>query len=86
SGDYAEIPVADDAWSLADRKRGKTRIAGNRGASIWDIGDGVACLEFHTKMNAIDADILAMVKEAANLHKKGYKALVIGHDGDNFSV
>ncbi|MGQ3029787.1 MAG: enoyl-CoA hydratase/isomerase family protein, partial [Ferrovibrionaceae bacterium] len=86
SGDYAEIPVADDAWSLADKKRGKARIAGNRGASIWDIGDGVACLEFHTKMNAIDADILNMVKEAANLHKKGYKALVIGHDGDNFSV
>ncbi len=86
SGDYAEIPVADDAWSLADKKRGQTRIAGNRGASIWDIGDGVACLEFHTKMNAIDADILNMVKEASNLHKKGYKALVIGHDGDNFSV
>lgn len=86
SGEYAEIPVAADAWSLADKKRGKTRIAGNRGASIWDIGDGVACLEFHTKMNAIDADILGMVKEASNLHKKGYKALVVGHDGDNFSV
>ncbi len=86
SGDYAEIPVTEDAWSLADKKRGQTRIAGNRGASIWDIGDGVACLEFHTKMNAIDADILNMVKEASNLHKKGYKALVIGHDGDNFSV
>ncbi len=86
SGDYAEIPVADDAWALADKKRGRARIAGNRGASIWDIGDGVACLEFHTKMNAIDADILNMVKEAANLHKKGYKALVVGHDGDNFSV
>jgi 3-hydroxyacyl-CoA dehydrogenase len=50
------------------------------------VGDGVACLEFHTKMNAIDADIIAMVKEAANLHKKGWKALIIGNDADNFSV
>src|SRR3546814_5330688 len=52
SGDYAEIAVAGDAWALADKKRGKQPIASNRGASLWDIGDGVACLERHTKMNA----------------------------------
>lgn len=86
TGDYAEIPVAADAWLLADKKRGSKPVAGNKGASIWDVGDGVACLEFHTKMNAIDADVIAMVKAAANLHKKGYKALIIGNDADNFSV
>jgi 3-hydroxyacyl-CoA dehydrogenase len=85
-GDYAEIPVDPEAWTLADKKRGQKPILSNKGASLWDVGDGVACLEFHTKMNAIDADIIAMVKEAANLHKKGFKALIIGHDGDNFSV
>ena len=85
-GDYAEIPVPEDAWRLADKKRGQKPIASNKGASLWDVGDGVACLEFHTKMNAIDADILGMVKEALSLPKKGFKALIIGHDGDNFSV
>jgi len=86
SGEYAPIPVPDDAWMLADRKRGREPIATNRGASIWDLGDGVACLELHTKMNAVDGDIIAMVQQAAKLHAKGWKALVIGHDGDNFSV
>ncbi|MEQ8347956.1 MAG: 3-hydroxyacyl-CoA dehydrogenase/enoyl-CoA hydratase family protein [Sneathiellaceae bacterium] len=86
AGDYAPIPVADDAWLLADRKRGRQPVASNKGASIWDVGDGVACLELHTKMNAVDADIIAMVSQAAKLHGKGYKALIIGHDADNFSV
>ncbi|HUN53317.1 MAG TPA: 3-hydroxyacyl-CoA dehydrogenase NAD-binding domain-containing protein [Candidatus Sulfotelmatobacter sp.] len=85
-GDYAEIPVAADAWTLADKKRGKAPIAANKGASLWDVGDGVACLEFHTKMNALDADIIEMVKKAAKIDKQGYKALVIGTDADNFSV
>lgn len=86
AGEYAPIAVPDDAWMLADRKRGREPIASNRGASIWDLGDGVACLELHTKMNAVDGDIIAMVQQAAKLHAKGWKALVIGHDGDNFSV
>lgn len=85
-GDYAEIAVPEDAWTLADKKRGKQPIAKNKGASLWDVGDGVACLEFHTKMNAIDADIIAMVQKAAKIDKMGYKALIIGHDADNFSV
>lgn len=86
SGEYAEIAVADDAWMLADKKRGKQPIAGNRSASLWDVGDGVACLEIHSKMNAIDADIVEIVKKAAKLDKQGYKALIIGNDADNFSV
>lgn len=85
-GDYAEIAVQADAWTLADKKRGKQPILSNRGASLWDVGDGVACLEFHTKMNAVDADIIGMVKEAAKIDKKGFKALIIGGDYDNFSV
>ena len=86
SGDYAEIEVPDDAWRLADKKRGREPIAGNRGASLWDVGDGVACLEIHTKMNAIDADVVAMIGQAARLHEQGWKALIVGNDADNFSV
>lgn len=85
-GDYAEIPSAPDAWMLADKKRGKEPIAVNKSASLWDIGDGVACLEFHSKMNAIDGDIVNMVREAAKIDRRGFKALVIANDADNFSV
>ncbi|MCW5729402.1 MAG: 3-hydroxyacyl-CoA dehydrogenase/enoyl-CoA hydratase family protein [Alphaproteobacteria bacterium] len=85
-GSYVERRVAEDAWMLADRKRGKQPIASNKSASLWDVGDGVACLEFHSKMNAIDADIIQMVQKAAKIDKMGYKALIIGNDADNFSV
>ena len=86
AGDYVEIPVAEDTWTLADKKRGREPIAANGSASIWDVGDGVACLEFHSKMNALDEQSVAMIKQAANLHKQDYKALIIGGDADNFSV
>jgi len=85
-GAYHDIVAREGAWRLADIKRGAERIAGNRSASIWDLGDGVACLEFHSKMNSIDADIIAMIREAAKIDKRGYKALVIGNDAQNFSV
>ena len=85
-GSYHDVEVADGAWMLADVKRGKERIAGNGSASIWDLGDGVACLEFHSKMNSIDSGTIEMVKKAAKIDKKGFKALVINNDADNFSV
>ena len=85
-GAYHDIATRGGAWRLADIKRGAERIAGNGAASIWDLGDGVACLEFHSKMNSIDGDIIAMIREAAKIDKRGYKALVIGNDAQNFSV
>ena len=83
---YHDIVAREGAWRLAAIKRGAERIAGNGAASIWDLGDGVACLEFHSKMNSIDGDIIAMIREAAKIDKRGYKALVIGNDAQNFSV
>jgi 3-hydroxyacyl-CoA dehydrogenase len=85
-GTYRDIEVPDGAWMLADVKRGKDRIDGNGSASLWDLGDGVACLEFHSKMNSIDSGTIEMVKRAAKIDKKGFKGLVISNDADNFSV
>ncbi|MBM3517459.1 MAG: 3-hydroxyacyl-CoA dehydrogenase/enoyl-CoA hydratase family protein [Alphaproteobacteria bacterium] len=86
AGRYVSIAVRPDAWRLADKKRGRQPIASNPSASLWDVDDGVACLEFHSKMNAIDAGTLALVVRAAQLHRQGFKALIIGNDGENFSV
>jgi 3-hydroxyacyl-CoA dehydrogenase len=53
---------------------------------LWDIGDGVLCLEFHTKSNSLDPGVMAMFQKALVLIPEGRKALVIYNDGDNFSV
>ena len=86
SGAYAAVAAEPGAYRLADVKRGKQPIACNGSASLWDLDDGVACLEFHSKMNALDGASIAMVREAAKIDRRGYKALVIANDAGNFSV
>jgi 3-hydroxyacyl-CoA dehydrogenase len=85
-GAYKPIVRRPGMLLLADVKRGAQPVAGNKAASLWDLGDGVACLEFHTKMNAFDAELLAMVKKAIDTVTKGFKALVIHNEAENFSV
>jgi len=56
------------------------------GASLVDIKDGVACLEFHTKMNTIDDDVMTMIAKAVDEAEKNFEALVIGNDGQHFGA
>ncbi len=56
------------------------------GASLVDLGDGVACLEFHTKMNIIGSDSLGMLKESLEEVRKNFAGLVIGNQGPHFSA
>ncbi|NDF12643.1 MAG: 3-hydroxyacyl-CoA dehydrogenase/enoyl-CoA hydratase family protein [Proteobacteria bacterium] len=86
SGSYKDIKPVDGAWMLADYKRGKKPIKKNGSAALWDMGDGVACFEFTAKMNSLDPDVLTLLTESVEIVKKDYKALVIGNDGDDFSV
>jgi 3-hydroxyacyl-CoA dehydrogenase len=65
--------------------KGQKVVAQNTGATLRDIGDGVACLEFHTKMNALDDDIMNMSLEAFERLEKDFDGLVIGNEGENFS-
>ena len=85
-GGYVDVPRAPGVLLLADVKRRGARVAGNGSASLWDIGDGVLCLEFHTKMNALDGGVLEIVAKALEIVPGTYKALVIHNDGANFSV
>ena len=85
-GDYKAIEKPEGSLMLADIKLSQKPVAGNASASIWDIGDGIACLELTSKMNAIDLDILAMMEQAVAVVKSGFKGLVIGNDADNFSA
>lgn len=61
-------------------------IKQNAGASLIDIGDGVACLEFHSKMNSIGGDTVRMMNFALDEVEKNFKGLVIGNQGGNFSA
>jgi 3-hydroxyacyl-CoA dehydrogenase len=67
-------------------KRGNKKITGNGSASLWDMGDGVTLLEFHSKMNSIDDEIIAMMNTALDETEKNHLGLVIGNDGANFSA
>lgn len=86
-GEYATIQRPAGVLLLNDVKlQGKKPVAKNGSASVWDIGDGVALLEFTSKMNSIDPDILTMMGKSLDLVKAGFRGVVIGGDGDNFSV
>jgi 3-hydroxyacyl-CoA dehydrogenase len=61
-------------------------IKKNSGASLIDIGDGVACLEFHSKMNSIGGDTLQMLKQSLAEVEKNFVGMVVGNQGTNFSV
>ena len=61
-------------------------ISQNAGATLYDMGDGAACVEFHTKMNALDDDIFNICIEALERVEKDFDGLVIGGEADNFSA
>lgn len=69
--------------ALRERER---VVARNAGASLIDLGDGVACLEFHSKSNAIGPDIVQMTRTSLELCAERFDALVIGNQGKHFCV
>lgn len=88
-GKYHAIKRAEGVLLLSDIQRGSKPVHKNGSASLWDIGDGVLCLEFHSKMNAIDQDIFAMIQKAIQEIGDGsgdFKALVVHNEGSNFSA
>ena len=86
SGNYRPVPRTDGILLLSDIKLQAPAVLENPSASLWDIGDGVACLEFHSKMNTLDMDSLAMVRQSIEKVKTDFSALVIHNDADNFSA
>jgi 3-hydroxyacyl-CoA dehydrogenase len=58
----------------------------NSGASLIDLGDGVVCCEFHTKMNAIGADLIAMIHKGLKRLETDFEAMVVANQATNFSV
>ena len=84
--DYKPVPLTPGIILLPSLKDQGKEVAANTGASLIDIGDGVACLEFHAKMNAIGEDIIAMIHQAADKVTADFDGLIIANHGTNFSV
>ncbi len=86
-GEYRDLLRPDGVLLLEDIKRAKKPLARNASASLWDIGDGVACLEFHSKSNALDPQVMAMLfRTIAMGAEDKFQALVLHNEGRNFSV
>ena len=84
--DYREVPVRPGVILLPALKEREKKVAGNQGASLIDIGDGIACLEFHTKMNAMGDDIVNMVIKSVDMVSRDFEGLVIANHADMFSA
>ena len=90
TGNWELISVPAGVWSVevARKTRSNGVVKKNSGASLVDLGDGVGCIQFHSKMNALGADIISLILQALKPGGPGdaFDALVITNDAQNFSV
>ena len=77
---YKAVPVSKNMVSIAAAKGNAKTVLENNSASLVDIGDDVFCIEFHTKMNAINAEIVDSIDEALDYVDKNGAGLVIGNE------
>lgn len=82
--DYKRLEEKPEIIILSSLKEQGKVVISNPGASLIDLGDGVACLEFHSKMNTIGPDTIQMIKSSLNEVKKKFDGMVIGNQGENF--
>ena len=88
SGNYHSEKVPAGVWSIGVAKKSGLVVKKNAGASLVDIGDGVGCIEFHSKMNSLGGDIVQMITQTLKPGGPGdnFDAFVITNDAPNFSV
>lgn len=80
------VPTIDRQITIQGLKRADRKIEGNESASLWDLGDGILGVEFHSKMNSIDTMIIELMHKAVDVAEKDFRGIVIGNDGGNFSA
>jgi 3-hydroxyacyl-CoA dehydrogenase len=85
SKSYLLIPGTEN-FIILDNLRTSNLLWKNSGTSIFDLGDGILNLEFHTKMNTIGGEVLEGIHKAIDMAEKSFRGLVIGNDGPNFSA
>ncbi len=88
TGNWQPVTVPEGVWSVEVAKKSNGVVKKNSGASLIDIGDGVGCIQFHSKMNALGADIISLILQTLKPGGAGdaFDAFVITNDAQNFSV
>ena len=82
---YKEI-LESKGLIILDAFKEKNVVWNNSGTRLYDVGDEVLNLEFHTKMNTMGAEVIEGINTAITIAEKNFKGLVIGNEGDNFSA
>jgi len=85
---WQPVTVPEGVWSVTVAKKSNGVVKKNSGASLIDLGDGVGCLEFHSKMNTLGTDIISLITQTLKPGGPGdaFDAFVITNDAQNFSV
>jgi len=85
---WESVQVPAGVWSVTVAKKSNGVVKKNSGASLVDLGDGVACIEFHSKMNSLGADIISLILQTLKPGGPGdnFNAFVVTNDATNFSV
>jgi len=88
AADYTAEEVPAGVWSVTVAKKANGVVNKNAGASLIDLGDGVGCIEFHSKMNSLGSDIVSLITQTMKPGGPGdnFDAFVIANDAANFSV
>ncbi|MGA3334515.1 MAG: 3-hydroxyacyl-CoA dehydrogenase NAD-binding domain-containing protein [Terracidiphilus sp.] len=89
TGQLIPIPAVPGHARIADFRRSRAPIRSNPGASLVDLGDGIACIELHSLKNAIGGDVLSLISAVLNPASdevREFSGFVISGDRDNFSV
>jgi 3-hydroxyacyl-CoA dehydrogenase len=86
SGSMKKVEEPAGVLILKNLKEAGREVERNSAASLIDLGDGVICCEFHSKMNAIGADLIAMIHKGLKRLETGFDAMVIANQAANFSV
>jgi 3-hydroxyacyl-CoA dehydrogenase len=85
-GEYHDFVRPEGVLLLEDIKRAGKPLLKNSSAALWNLGDGVACLEFTGKMNALDGEVMKLIGQAIGLVANEHKALVVYNEGTHFSA
>jgi 3-hydroxyacyl-CoA dehydrogenase len=83
---YCDLEARSGVLVLSDIKRARGVVKRNPGASLIDVGDGVLCVEFHSKMNSIGDDLIAMIQAGIEETNRNFQAMIIANQGENFSA
>lgn len=85
-GTYRRLVRPEGVLMLEDIKLKSQPVLKNGSASLWDVGDGVACFEFTSKMNSLDPDTIDLLGKSIRKVAKDFKAMVVYNEGSQFSV